>query len=72
MLKDEEFHWSVLLTPLFEGLVMMENRPTATKFNGLESLPKITFLTNNEIGSVLAAPSIEQQERLPLRVNPEG
>jgi len=57
---------------LFEGLVMMENRPTVTKFNGLESLAKITFLTNNEIGSVLAAPSIEQQEQLLLRFNPEG
>jgi hypothetical protein len=29
---------------------MMENRPTVTQFNGLESLAKITFLTNNEIG----------------------
>jgi hypothetical protein len=33
-----------------EGLVMMENRPTVTKIDGLESLAKITFLTNHEIG----------------------
>jgi hypothetical protein len=41
---------------LHEGLVIMENRPTGTKYNGLESLAKITFLKNE---SVLAAPSIE-------------
>jgi hypothetical protein len=51
---------------------MMENRPTVTQFNGLESLAKITFLTNNEIGSVLAAAPIEQQGQLPLRVSPDG
>jgi hypothetical protein len=50
----------------------MDNRPTVTKFNGLESLAKITSLTNNEIGSVLAAPPIEQQDQLPLRVSPDG
>jgi hypothetical protein len=50
----------------------MEDRPTGTKFNGLELLAKITFLTNNDIGSVLAAPSIEQEEQLPLRVSPDG
>jgi len=38
---------------------MMENRPTVTKIDGLGSLAKITFLKNHEIGSVLAAPSIE-------------
>jgi len=44
MLKVYEFHWSVLLAACwFEGLVMMENRPMVTKFNGLESLAKITF-----------------------------
>jgi hypothetical protein len=50
----------------------MENRPTVTKFNGLESLAKITFSYKQRERSVLAAPSIEQQEQLPLPVNPEG